>query len=229
MNSYIRTIGPALVFLLIILILQIIWVVFDLPDKNDLLKIAQIVFQDYGVLVFFLVAVVEGLLLIGWYFPGGTVLFVGVILAGNDLASVLLNGLIISFALLLAYVLNYFIGFYGWHKLFIKFGLGEPLAKVQKKLSRSSSLGFFLTYWHPSTAALSSTAAGLLKLNFVKFFINSAVSLLIWNSIWGFLIYNLGEKALNIISFKFVFIVLLLWIFFKLLHLYSLRRTQINN
>jgi len=229
MTPYIRAIGPALVFLFIVVLLQAVWLVFELPAKNELLAMAQNFFQHYGAIVFFLVAIIEGLLLVGWYFPGGTVLFVGVILAGTNVSLVLLNGLVITLGLLVAYIVNYFIGYYGWYKLFIKFGLGEAIAKIQKKIEKDSWSGFFLTYWHPSTAALASTASGLLKLKFAKFFINSISALLIWNAFWGVLIYYLGDKALTITSFKFIFVVILLWIFFKLLCLYRSRRRLINN
>jgi len=224
MSNYLKAIGPALVFLFIVILLQIIWLVFDLPSKNELLVIAQNFFKNYGLLVFLAVAIIEGLLLIGWYFPGGTVLFVGVILAGTNVPLVLLNGFIISLGLLIAYIINYFIGYYGWYKLFVQFGLGESVTRVQKKIANNSWSAFFLTYWHPSTAALSSTAAGLLKLNFAKFIVNSTLALLIWNAFWGALIYYLGNKALSITSFKFVFVVILLWIFFKLLYIYILQK-----
>lgn len=221
MNAYIKAISPALAFLFIAMILQIAWLILDLPSKNDLLKLAQGFFQEYGLIVFFIIAILEGLLLIGWYFPGGTVLFVGVVLAGNDLELVIANGLIISLGLIFAYIINYWLGFYGWHKLFTKFGLAKSLIKVQEKLKQNTWSIFFLTYWHPSTAALASTATGLLKLDFFKFFINSLISLLIWNFFWGLLIYYLGEKAMGIASFKFVFVVILLWIFSRLLYTYK--------
>ena len=220
MNNYLKAIGPALELLFIVILLQIAWVAFDLPNKNELLVVAQNFFRNYGLLVFFAVAAIEGLLLVGWYFPGGTVLFVGVILAGTNVPLVLLNGLIISLGLLVAYVINYFIGYYGWYKLFVQFGLGDSVSKIQKKIADNSWAAFFLTYWHPSTAALSSTAAGLLKLNFAKFIVNSVLALFIWNLLWGTLIYFLGSRALGIASFKFVFVVILLWVLLKLLYLY---------
>jgi membrane protein DedA with SNARE-associated domain len=227
---YLKDIVPLLIFLALVLILWVLWSVLGLPDKNELLLIFKDYFKQYGLIIVFLAAIVEGLLLIGWYLPGGTVMFLGVILVGKNIPLVLLNGLIITLGLLLAYTLNYLIGYYGWYKLLKKFGQTDHLEKYKNKLQKNLGTGLFMSYWHPNVAVWASTAAGILKINFKQFFWCSLLALFIWNMLWGALVYVLGERALTIASFKFIFTVLLVWIFIKLLISYRLSKIKtINN
>ncbi len=224
MNQHLKSIVPLLIFLAIVLVLWVLWNFLGLPDKNELLLIFKDYFKQYGLIIVFLAAIVEGLLLIGWYLPGGTVMFFGVILVGKNMPLVLLNGLLITLGLLLAYTLNYFLGYYGWYKLLKKFGQTDHLEKYKNKLQKNLGTGLFMSYWHPNVAVWASTAAGILKINFKQFFWRSLLALFIWNMFWGALVYVLGEKALTIASFKFIFIVLLVWIFIKLLISYRLNK-----
>ena len=206
--------------------MTILWSWLNLPNKNELLVVLKDFFDKYGLIIVFLAAIVEGLFLVGWYVPGGTVMFIGVILAGKNIALVLLNGLIITIGLLLAYALNYFIGYYGWYRLLKKFGQSEQLDKYKIKIQKDLGTGLFLSYWHPNVAVWASTAAGILKINFKQFFWRSALVLLIWNLLWGALVYILGEKALAMASFKFIFMVIAIWILIKLLLSYKLSKIK---
>lgn len=226
MNHHLKSVIPLLIFLAVISFLTILWSWLNLPNKNELLIILKNFFDKYGLIIVFLAAIVEGLFLIGWYLPGGTVMFIGVILAGKNIALVLLNGLIITIGLLLAYALNYLIGYYGWYKLLKKFGQSEQLDKYKIRIQKDLGTGLFLSYWHPNVAVWASTAAGILKINFKQFFWRSVVVLLIWNLLWGALVYILGEKALAIASFKFIFIVISIWILIKLLLSYKSSKIQ---
>lgn len=226
MNHHLKSVIPLLIFLAIISFLTILWSWLNLPNKNELLIILKDFFDKYGLIIVFLAAIVEGLFLVGWYVPGGTVMFIGVILAGKNIALVLLNGLIITIGLLLAYALNYLIGYYGWYKLLKKFGQGEQLDKYKIKIQKDLGTGLFLSYWHPNIAVWASTAAGILKINFKQFFWRSVFVLFIWNLLWGALVYILGEKALAIASFKFIFMIISIWILIKLLLGYKSSRIQ---
>lgn len=226
MNHHLKSVIPLLIFLAIISFLTILWSVLNLPNKNELLIILKDFFDKYGLVIVFLAAIVEGLFLVGWYVPGGTVMFIGVILAGKNIGLVLLNGLVITTGLLLAYALNYLIGYYGWYKLLKKFNQTDHLEKYKNKLQKNLGTGLFMSYWHPNVAVWASTAAGVLKINFKQFFWRSVIVLFIWNLLWGALVYVLGEKALAIASFKFIFMVISIWILLKLLLSYKSSRIQ---
>jgi membrane protein DedA with SNARE-associated domain len=48
---------------------------------------------------------------------------------------------------------------------------------------------------------------------FFKFFLYSTASLLVWNAFWGFLVYRLGEPALQLVmGFKTLLIIVGVWI-----------------
>src|SRR3989344_1717900 len=75
----------------------------------------------------FLIALVEGGLILGQYAPGGIVISLSIISAGGDVVKVILLCLVISLAYLVAYGIDYFIGYYGINRLIEKFGTKELL------------------------------------------------------------------------------------------------------
>lgn len=211
-----KIIGLPCILFLILLTFFIIWKLLKLPPEDQLVQIARSYFDKYGLITVFVSAIIEGLLLVGWYYPGSLVIFLGVIFAGKDIIGVAEVVLVVSAGLFIAYIINYFLGKYGWYKLFLAFGLKEPLDKTESKLSSHGSTAIFMSYWEPNLASLTSTAAGILQFPIKRFLIYSLLSLLVWDSFWGISIYFLGDMALSLIGFKFALIVMAIWILYLL-------------
>ncbi len=200
----------------VILTLYLIWQILDLPPESELMAIAQDYYNKYGLFTVFFSAIVEGLILVGMYYPGSLVIFLGVIFAGKDVGRVVEVVAVVDIGMELACIINFFLGKYGWYRLLLKFGLKEPLQQAQAHLKKNEKTAYFMSFWQPSLAAFTSTAAGILQLPFWRFFLLSFTIGTAWSVFWGVLIFFLGEASLSIIGLRFVLVALVVWIFFRL-------------
>ena len=211
-KEILKLLSIPLILMAIYLSMYIIWKVFELPTDGQLLPIVKEWFGEYGLGVVFIGALIEGFLLLGQYFPGGFIIFLGVISAGKDIARASSVVSIVCLAFFIAYTLNYLLGRYGWYKLLIKFGLGQSIEDSKDKLTKQGLNVIFFSYWEPNLASLTATAAGILQVPLKKFSIYSAAGIILWNIFWGTLVYTLGESALEIMGVKYILIIFFVWI-----------------
>ena len=205
-----------LIFLGAAVSLFFVWKIFDLPPQERLIEIARSYFDAYGLITIFISSILEGVLLVGWYYPGSLVIFLGVIFAGHNIVRVVEVISFVTAGFFVAYALNFALGKYGWYRVLLVLGLREPLERAKHRLANYGLRAIFLTYWHPNLAGLTSTAAGILHIPFKKFFFYSCISAILWNIFWGSLVYFLGEQALTLIGFRFVLIILGIWILVRI-------------
>lgn len=189
-----------------------LWSLFSLPSAEELVKIVNDYFDKYGLAVVLISAIIEGTLIIGQYFPGSFVIFLGVITSRGDAIKATKVVAVVSIAFFIAYNINYLIGKYGWYKLFLKFGLKKPLENAEKRLNKHGLKTILLSYWEPNLASITATGAGVLKLPFKKFSIYSLIGILLWNAFWGILVFKVGEEALKLAGIKYITIIFLVWI-----------------
>ena len=83
-------------------------------------------------------------------------------------------------------------------------------------MTKHGLVAIFMSYWQPNLAALVATSAGILDFSFTKFLIYSLVAAVIWNTFWGVLVYSIGERALNLVGLRFVFLAVFLWIAYRI-------------
>src|SRR6185295_6162032 len=112
-------------------LLYAIWRVLDLPPEETLARIAKSYLDRYGVVIVLASAYLEGLLLIGWYFPGNLVIVLALIFAAGEPSRFVLVAAVARSGLLSAYVTNFVAGKFGWYRLLLAFGLREPLDNAQ--------------------------------------------------------------------------------------------------
>ena len=217
LKDILKTLYIPLIFLFILRTLFILWKILDLPPQEEVVKIAKVYFDKYGLITVFISSIIEGLLLLGIYYPGSLVIFLGVIFAGSDILAVIEVVSVVIIGMLISFVINFFLGKYGWYKLLLVFGLGESIENTKNRLIKYGFSAIFWSYILPNLAAFTSTAAGILQFSFRKFLLYSFLSVIFWDSFWGALVYFLGEDALNLVGFKFAFVALAVWIIVKLL------------
>ncbi len=217
-KNILQNIGLPLVFLGVFASLFLLWRILNLPKDDELIEIIRNWFNQYGLWIVLVSAIIEGVLLVGWYYPGSLVIFLGVIFAGKDIPQVIITISFVTIGLLVAYILNYAIGRYGWYKLLLKFGIKAPVENAKRRLTKYGLKGIYGSYWQPNLAALTSTAAGILHFPFKKFLKYSLIATIIWNVFWGSLVYFLGESALNLVAnIYIVFIGIGVWIAIRLI------------
>ena len=190
----------------------IVWLLLDLPPQEEVIRLAQIYFEKYGLLAIFICAIIEGVLFAGWYFPGSFVIVLGVFLAGDDYTQLFGVFAVTTIGLLIAYTVNFYLGKYGWYKVLSALGLREPLNRAQVQLTAYGPRAIFLTFWHPNFAALTSTAAGILQMSFKTFAVYAISATVLWDTFWTIVGYTLGETALTIIGPQYIIAFIALWV-----------------
>jgi membrane protein DedA with SNARE-associated domain len=200
----------------VFLLIYLAWRFFALPPQEEVIEIARFYFEKYGLAILLVSSVVEGIVLVGWYYPGSLIIFLGVILAGKDVEKVVEAVGMITVGLFFAYIINFLLGKYGWYRLLLKFGLRDALEDAKERVSKHGLLAIFMSYWQPNLAALVATSAGILDFSFAKFFIYSLVAAVLWNTFWGALVYTIGEGALSLVGLRFVFLAIFLWIIYRI-------------
>jgi membrane protein DedA with SNARE-associated domain len=197
MKYYLKLLSVPLLFLVLYTSLFLIWELADLPSVEEFTVIVGNWFDDYGLFAVLLGAFLEGMLLVGSYFPGVFVIFLGVIVAESPYEAVL-SVVVATIGLLAAHISNYYLGKYGWYRLLVKFGMKEAIEHAKAKLERRGPIAIPLSYWMPSIGSLTDTAAGIIHLPFHIFIIYSIFSSIFWYSLAGFLVYFLGQETLTI-------------------------------
>lgn len=217
LKEYLRLLLVPIGLLAVYLTMAFLWKVFDLPSDDQMILIVKNYFNNYGIYVVFVGALIEGFFIVGQYFPGGFIIFLGVISSVGDISRAVAVVSVTSFAFFIAYTLNYFVGKYGWYKILERFGFGHSLEVAKNKLEKQGLNAVIFGYWEPNLASIIATAAGILKISFQKFSFYSLFGVIIWNIFWGVLVYTLGDNALKIIGIKYVLIIFGVWILVLLL------------
>ena|SRR3989344_573138 len=197
---------------LVLITLYLVWTLLDLPPREEMIEIIKEYFARYGYIAVFIGSFFEALLLIGWYFPGGLVIFLSVILSPSPMIAAV-SVVIVTFGLYAGYTTNFFLGKYGWYRLLLKFGIRKQLDEAQIKLSRYGVRAIFMSYWNPGLASFISTAAGVLRYEQSRFFAYSFIAVTIWDIFWGTVVYSLGERALStLMTWPFILFTIVVWI-----------------
>lgn len=230
MKYYLRLLSVPLLFLILYSSLNLIWKVFELPPTEELVNIVGGWFDSYGFPALFLSSFLEGALLIGSYFPGVFVIFLGVLVA-DSAGEAVFSVTVCTIGLILAHISNYFLGKYGWYRLLVKFGMKDAIEQSKSKLEKRGPIAIPLSYWLPSIGALTNTAAGIIGMPFKKFLLYSVTSSIFWYSVVGFAVYAIGDGALEIAGGGtgnvYAFLIIGVWVLSLLFFDYRERKMRV--
>lgn len=223
-----KLLSVPLILIAIYLSMFVIWKLLNLPTDDQMVAITKDAFEKYGLWVVFISALIEGFLLLGQYFPGGIIIFLGVISAGKNIPRAVEVVSVVSIAFIIAYTLNYLVGRYGWYRLLVKFGLNKSLEDAKQKLSMQGLNAIIFSYWEPNLASITATAAGILQIPMRQFQMYSASGVIVWNIFWGTLVFSLGTAALQITGLKYVLVIFVVWVAIILTKAYFGKRKELN-
>lgn len=194
---YVRLLALPLGFTLLFGTFLVLWQLLELPSPEAVAAFVEEIFATYGAPALFLGALIEGVLLVGNYFPGLFVIFLGVIVA--DSASAAARAVAIATAgLFLAHLANYALGRYGWYRLLVRLGLRAALDRSRTQLLARGPAAVYASYWMPNLAALTDTAAGIIRMPFWAFALHALVASVLWNTLVGSLVYTFKDLAFMI-------------------------------
>jgi membrane protein DedA with SNARE-associated domain len=226
LRRIVRIIALPLAVLGVFALLYAVWLALDLPPEATIVEMARSYLDRYGLVIVLLSAYLEGLILIGWYFPGTLVIIFALVLAGPDPARVAQVASVAGFGLFCAYATNFLAGKYGWYRLLLAFGLREPLDNAQKRLAQYGLSAIVTTYWQANLASCISTAAGILQFPVGRFLILSFLAEAFWVSFWATLIFHLGQAALSLAGFRMILLMILVWTAIRLFYRWRLERQR---
>jgi membrane protein DedA with SNARE-associated domain len=207
LKEYLKFLSVPIGLLVVFLCMSLLWKVFGLPTDDQMIPLVKDYFNRYGLWIVFIGALIEGFFILGQYFPGGFIIFLGVISSVGDIPRAIETVAITSLSFFIAYSLNYFVGKYGWYKILERFGFGHSIENAKTKLSSQGMNAVMFGYWEPNLASIIATSAGILKIPFARFSAYSLLGIIVWNTFWGVLVYFLGESALKIIGLKYVLVI----------------------
>ncbi|MBI2451621.1 VTT domain-containing protein [Candidatus Pacearchaeota archaeon] len=211
-KEVLRLLAIPLVIAAVYFLVLFLWGSFDLPNAEETIQWISFYFDRHGLMVVFITALIEGFLVIGQYFPGGFIIFLGIIAAGKNVIRVIEITLIISVAFFIAYYGNYIVGKHGWHRILTKLGFKRSLDRAKIRVRKHELKAIMFSYWDPNLSSIIATAAGILHVATKKFLLYSAIGIVVWNTFWSVLIYNLGQAALELAGAKYVIFMLSAWI-----------------
>ncbi|MDP3987846.1 MAG: DedA family protein [Candidatus Levybacteria bacterium] len=181
------------------------------PDAETFIESLKGLYGTYGYFLIFAAAIMEGMLVLGMYVPGSTVILMGAILARMGVVSYPLVFVLGTGGLLIGYSIDYFLGRFGWHHLLLRFGLEKGFKTAKEKLEKHDKKAIFLGFVFPGSASFLATSAGIIKMPFRKFIFLAILAQVFWGLFWGNLAYFFGLPILEYFQMKY-FILLLLFI-----------------
>ncbi len=150
---------------------------------------------------------IEALFIINFFAPGAVAVGLGAVFARSGQLDLTIGIILAVAGALLGYILDYLIGFFGFSKVVEGLGFKEYTKQATIQLKASYFKSFSLGFIHPNIGAIVSVAAGILKMNFLRFILLAALSTTAWYSLWGILGFALGEVFLTVFT-KYAFIIM---------------------
>ena len=211
-KKFVREASIPLVLLVLYFFLFHFQKFISLPSQDGFMNLILNFINNQNLLVIFLIALVEGGLLLGQYTPGGIVIFLSIISAEGNIPKTALLLSVISLAYLLAYSLDYLLGYYGIDTLIRKFGLEKKIEGYQKLIDKNMFSTIFFSYAETNIASIVAMTSGLLKVPFKKFFSYSLISVIFWNIFWAIVLYFFGNTILSIFGATYLVVILIVWV-----------------
>lgn len=208
MKKIVKTLAIPLILLATLVVFFVIASIF-FPTPDMLLDILKKYFALYGYPVLIISAIIESIPVINIYFPGSSIILLAAAFSRQGSLSIYAVIIFTAVAFTFTYALNYLIGHSGWHKLFIKFGMGDALDKTKKQVEKHGDWWIWISYIHPNLGALTSTVFGVLKLPFTPFFLQTIIANLVWSAFWGVLMYYSSNGVIEILTARWLVIAIL--------------------
>lgn len=169
---------------ILLIVFTIFYKLFNLPSSNELFVKIQSWYSEYGLPLLFLAALIEGLFIIGMYFPGSLAIALAVYSLGDNLLSLFYIGAISFIAFLIANICDYYLGKYGYYKFLLLIGKKNIIEDMNNTMIKYGNRTFFITGFFPNFIAITSVCAGISNMPIRRAILLQAASLLFWVTIW---------------------------------------------
>ena len=227
-KKFVREASIPLVFLVLYYFLFHFQKFISLPTQDKFMDLILNFMNTQNIFLIFLIALVEGGLILGQYSPGGIVIFLSIMSAEGNIPKMILLLSVISLAYLLAYSLDYLFGYYGVETVIKKLGFEKKVERYRKLLDKNVFSTIFFSYAETNIASLVAVSSGLLKIPFKKFIYFSVISVIFWNTFWAVVLYFFGNAILNIFGTTYLVIILAIWVLIAFYNNFLKKEETIN-
>lgn len=179
------------------------------PTGQALVDQLTSIYGRFGYEIIILGSLMEALVLVNMFTPGVVAVGLGVIFAKSGQLDLTLAIILAVLGSLVGFMVDFLLGRFGFAKILERVGYGKIVDEAKSKLEGFNFRTFSLAFMHPNLGALVSLAAGILRMDFKKFFLLSLLSTLVWYILWGVLIFVLGEAFLVVLT-KYTYILFIL-------------------
>ena len=197
-----------------------------LPNSAELVKICESYLGRYGYMIVFIAAFVETIPPINFYLPGSTVVVLSAAFARHGTLNIFAVLGVAGSAFLLAYILDYLIGRWGWHWVMLRCGLGPSLERSRQKVSVRGPSWLWWAYVHPNIGAIAATSCGILRIPFKAFMLHSVGALAVWVSLWGAGAFFIGDRMVKYLDIRWLIPLAFLWLALTLRKRFHYRRQK---
>lgn len=187
MKAIVKFISPGLFPFTICLFLIgfiVLYRMLNLPSPQELIFFIEKWFNQYGLWLLFFAAFVEGVFVVGLYFPGSLAIALAVYTLGKTPLDLFFIGSISFMAFFIANILNYYLGKYGYYKFLLLIGKNDTIDKMQNTMLKHGRRTFFFTGFFPNFIAITSVCAGISNMSILKTIYLQATSLFFWVTVW---------------------------------------------
>lgn len=194
---------------LVLITLYLVFLIFikgAIPSTQEIIDHFASIYARYGYEIIFASAALEALVLVNLFVPGLIAMALGAIFARTGHMELTFVVLAATSGVMVGYIIDYFLGYFGFGDFFSKTGLGWMVKKAKQQLNKLGNHGLILGFAYPNVASFLSLAAGTTKMNFGWFILIAALSSAFWMPIWGIIIYSLGDIFLTVIT-KYSFLI----------------------
>lgn len=197
------------IFLITLYLIFLIILRSAFPTPQALIDYLSSIYGRFGYEIIILGSLLEALLVINFFIPGVAAVGLGVVFAKAGELDLTLTIILAVMGALIGFSLDFILGRFGFGELVYRLGYEEVIKKAKSQIGKSDLRTFSLGFIHPNIGALVAFAAGMLKMDFRRFLILAFLSTILWYSLWGLLIFALGQIFLTILT-RYVFILFLL-------------------
>lgn len=165
-----------------------------MPTAHDLLIFLEYAFRTWGLVIIPLAAFLENSIILGFIFPGATVILLAGFLArgsGDNLLVIIALATLGSF---LGDNFDYFLGRHGGRLLEEKPLYKKSVTKVEPFLEKYGILAIFAGRFSGWSRAWIALASGIIKFRWWKFALVSVLSAFSWTGAWVIGGYLLGAN-----------------------------------
>jgi membrane protein DedA with SNARE-associated domain len=189
-----------------------------LPSVQELIAMIERGFAQYGLFFLFFGVILEGLFIVGFYFPGSIIAFSAVIFLGKNQFDILQIIIVGSVALIIVSSINYWLGRYGYYRLFKKLGAEKTLQRMEKRFNSHYKKTVFISSSSPNFLAIASVYAGIARVKLLPHLLYLSVCVVFWVSLMAELVFLFASTTEFIQSENFgwySFGILLIWALFE--------------